>query len=199
MASKFELNDAVPAAPAGRVNVEWQQDGNGNVSAHVAAAAASPWAVTTLACNAGINPPTSSTAVSVVIAQFVIPGGTLGAGDVIRIQGRAAHAGGTAVIPRIAFKWGSQASNELAGGATEPGILFWVEIIIASATSQRISSRGQRDTQGAFLFTSTFAGALAENIANPITVQILGRMASATAETIGVDWYLAELVKQRTP
>ena len=36
MASKFELNDTIPAPPGGRVNVLWQSDVNGNVSAHVA-------------------------------------------------------------------------------------------------------------------------------------------------------------------
>ena len=45
MASKFELNDLEPAAPAGRVNVQWQYDSSGNVSAHVATAGAAqtPW------------------------------------------------------------------------------------------------------------------------------------------------------------
>ena len=162
-------------------------------------APASPYTTVALAVNAGIAPPTNATASGVVIAQFTIPGGALGIGDVIRIQGRAAHAGGTAIVPRLAFRWGSLTSNELAGGATEPGILFWWEIVIAGAASQRSSQRGQRDTQGAFLFTATFAGGLAENIANPITVAFVGRMASATSETIGIDWYLAEVVKQRTP
>jgi hypothetical protein len=36
MASKFELNDTTPAAPAGKVNVQWQSDVNGNISAYVA-------------------------------------------------------------------------------------------------------------------------------------------------------------------
>ena len=35
MASKFELNDTTPVAPAGRVNVKWQYDPEGNVSAAV--------------------------------------------------------------------------------------------------------------------------------------------------------------------
>lgn len=36
MADKFELNDTVPSAPANRVNVKWQYDALGNISAHVA-------------------------------------------------------------------------------------------------------------------------------------------------------------------
>lgn len=46
MASKFELNDLTPSAPSGRVNVKWQSDINGNVSAHIAtpsAASQTPW------------------------------------------------------------------------------------------------------------------------------------------------------------
>jgi hypothetical protein len=45
VASKFDLNDATPAAPAGRVNIQWQLDATGNVSAHVPSVAAhqTPW------------------------------------------------------------------------------------------------------------------------------------------------------------
>lgn len=32
----INLNDLVPAAPGGGVNVKWQQDGSGNISAYVA-------------------------------------------------------------------------------------------------------------------------------------------------------------------
>lgn len=35
MASKFELNDATPAAPVGRINIKWQSDSSGNVSANI--------------------------------------------------------------------------------------------------------------------------------------------------------------------
>lgn len=44
MASKFELNDSTPAAPAGRINVTWQSDSSGNVSAHVAETASLAYA-----------------------------------------------------------------------------------------------------------------------------------------------------------
>lgn len=44
MADKFNVNDLTPAAPGGRVNVLWQSDVSGNVSAHVAPAGAqTPW------------------------------------------------------------------------------------------------------------------------------------------------------------
>lgn len=35
MASKFELNNSTPAAPAGRINIVWQSDANGNVSGNI--------------------------------------------------------------------------------------------------------------------------------------------------------------------
>lgn len=35
MASKFELRDTVPVAPSGKINVKWQSDVSGNVSAYV--------------------------------------------------------------------------------------------------------------------------------------------------------------------
>ena len=35
MADKFELNDTTPAAPVGRLNVQWQSDVNGNVSGNI--------------------------------------------------------------------------------------------------------------------------------------------------------------------
>lgn len=36
MADQFNLSDTTPAAPAGRINVKWQSDVTGNVSAHAA-------------------------------------------------------------------------------------------------------------------------------------------------------------------
>lgn len=35
MASKFELNNSTPAAPAGRINIVWQSDAAGNVSGNI--------------------------------------------------------------------------------------------------------------------------------------------------------------------
>lgn len=42
MADKFELSDTIPSAPGGKVNVRWQSDGNGNVSAYVDPAGTGP-------------------------------------------------------------------------------------------------------------------------------------------------------------
>ena len=42
MADKFELSDTIPSAPGGKVNVRWQSDVNGNVSAYVDPAGTGP-------------------------------------------------------------------------------------------------------------------------------------------------------------
>jgi hypothetical protein len=43
MADKFNLNDTTPAAPGGRINIVWQSDTNGNISAHIPPGSQTPW------------------------------------------------------------------------------------------------------------------------------------------------------------
>jgi hypothetical protein len=55
MAEKFNLNDTTPAAPGGRINIVWQSDTNGNVSAHIPPGSQTPWTQNIDAANYDLN------------------------------------------------------------------------------------------------------------------------------------------------
>jgi hypothetical protein len=191
------VGPAGPQGPAGPEGPEGPEGPQGQTGATGPAGAAAPWSTVSLAVNAALGPPNAA-ATNTVLGQFTIPAGTLAVGDIIRIYGRIIHAGGVAIAARFSLKFGAAAASvDVTLGVTDTGGIFWAEITITGAAAQRASLRAQRD-QGTFLFPSGFSS-FTEPINAPITVQILGRMTTAGAESVVMDYYWAELLKAHTP
>jgi hypothetical protein len=136
----------------------------------------------------------SSTTAAPMITS-VIRGGTLAVGDVIRIRAVIVHNGGFTVSPRLTLNIGGTAViNDMVLNAADSFSIVEADLIVSGTSQQLAYARIQRGNGATF---APLRGICSAAIANDISIRFDGRMATATTESVSVDWHFIDVVKRQ--